>query len=1007
MMQRATTGGGGAEQRPIYAGPQLLQIAQNSGAEVATDDASTNDEIPQKVATLVEMAKPSWFPEQPEEVASDDNNTTTPSSSETTTPTGLRWAKRFPYNEEGIKDAKEWVKRGFPAVLCGFPLIFFSPQDPPCPDMVVDVRDNDYFVDYRTTLKGYLDFAVAADKAGGHRGLYAKDVPPPPVWEEHVRQNLHASFLWKGEEDLLGTVPSYAQPESVMCYIGFHGTRTPAHKDIMGTLGHNVMLWAEKDAYAVWMIAPTEHRHKVAEFFASTGQDLEADNGFVSPEQWARAPFPTHVVKQRAGDLVLVPAEAPHMVINQGGVTCKFAWNRMAISNLEISLNSALPNFRKNRKEEKYRAKLCSYFGLKHRSTKILEAHEQQRPPPPHLVKELPVLLRVVEKMIRDEWIDPEAVIEQHKACSPKPQENQANSKPTKKANPLKKRQKVERQITERQIGGNPESVERLIKVQQFPDDEEPFLRTCDICKCDIFNLAFHRRTNILRAVTDNARPEDICLDCVAEGANDVARYRREQYGLYEHIPREELIRTFSVGLAAFASIAAAPPVDPTFSATEEERQRWEGMATMPPLKLTQALQGHGTERVSLATQAASSLIKLWLEKGLPTLPIVCHVCRSSRTANFPELLVRCNYCYKVFCKGCVDRRFDEDFDAMALAEKQGAEWLCYPCRKVCRCSICAPGYPYSGRASSRSPASSARKTKKLKNNPDDGEQILEEDGSSIKDEQRDDSSEPNGAATVAIKKQKPKGGLPKKEDPTWAVTRRSERQRKPTEAAFASFESKKQSSAKSPSKRATKRKNVSDGDSEEAMEVEDRKKHSSKNKATSSKGQRAKKKTKTEEENDTVSSSSSLLHGNGNDEPHALRAIIDRLGREQIASLFDLSPEAISAWVEQKRIPRDNRPLLLAELKRQGIQLSSDQAKRLSASSDHPQTASPSPKVVPVHRRGNKEDKADITHAPASPITDGSSDQPSAPELTAPSSDTKEEVHRLLQPPQNTLVVQ
>jgi len=150
----------------------------------------------------------------------------------------------------------------------------------------------------------------------------------------------------------------------------------------------------------------------------------------------------------------------------------------------------------------------------------------------------------------------------------------------------------------------------------------------------------------------------------------------------------------------------------------------------MPPLKLTQALQGHGTERVSLATQAASSLIKLWLEKGLPTLPIVCHVCRSSRTANFPELLVRCNYCYKVgpslailwnpecdtlplamqvFCKGCVDRRFDEDFDAMALAEKQGAEWLCYPCRKVCRCSICAPGYPYSGRASSRSPASSAR----------------------------------------------------------------------------------------------------------------------------------------------------------------------------------------------------------------------------------------------------------------------------------------------------------
>jgi hypothetical protein len=85
----------------------------------------------------------------------------------------------------------------------------------------------------------------------------------------------------------------------------------------MGTLGHNVMLWSEKDAYAVWMIAATSDRQKVADFFAATRQDLDADNGFVSPEEWARAPFPTYVVKQRVGDLVLVPAEAPHMVINQ------------------------------------------------------------------------------------------------------------------------------------------------------------------------------------------------------------------------------------------------------------------------------------------------------------------------------------------------------------------------------------------------------------------------------------------------------------------------------------------------------------------------------------------------------------------------------------------------------------------------------------------------------------------------------------------------------------------
>jgi hypothetical protein len=104
----------------------------------------------------------------------------------------------------------------------------------------------------------YLNFATAADKTGQHRGLYAKDVPPPAEWEAHVRQHLHPTFLWKvrarsplcvvchvcvvcvvvkptqtcaqGDEDLMGTLPPHTQPESVMCYIGFHGTRTPAHK---------------------------------------------------------------------------------------------------------------------------------------------------------------------------------------------------------------------------------------------------------------------------------------------------------------------------------------------------------------------------------------------------------------------------------------------------------------------------------------------------------------------------------------------------------------------------------------------------------------------------------------------------------------------------------------------------------------------------------------------------------------------------------------------------------
>jgi hypothetical protein len=59
-------------------------------------------------------------------------------------------------------------------------------------------------------------------------------------------------------------------------------------------------------------------------------------------------------------------------------------------------------------------------------------------------------------------------------------------------------------------------------------------VRCATHCRCDIFNLAFHRRTNILRPAGDTSNAEDICLECMAEGASDTKKYHREQYGLYQ-----------------------------------------------------------------------------------------------------------------------------------------------------------------------------------------------------------------------------------------------------------------------------------------------------------------------------------------------------------------------------------------------------------------------------------------------------------------------------------------
>lgn len=42
-----------------------------------------------------------------------------------------------------------------------------------------------------------------------------------------------------------------------MVYVGVENTYTPGHTDICGSLGHNLMVHSDPDAYALWFIAGT------------------------------------------------------------------------------------------------------------------------------------------------------------------------------------------------------------------------------------------------------------------------------------------------------------------------------------------------------------------------------------------------------------------------------------------------------------------------------------------------------------------------------------------------------------------------------------------------------------------------------------------------------------------------------------------------------------------------------------------------------------------------------
>lgn len=180
---------------------------------------------------------------------------------------------------------------------------------------VIHPRDNDSFTDFpEWHLSDYLDFI---QKPQRERRLYGKDIPCPPQWKDFVAQKL-PEFCCKGPNDLMSELVPELQAETLMIYVGVDETCTPGHFDILGSLGHNIMVYADEGACALWFCVAKSDRDKAIEFWkAKSGGTIYEDNAFLSPEELCRAPFTVYVIIQREGDFVLVPSEAAHQVINK------------------------------------------------------------------------------------------------------------------------------------------------------------------------------------------------------------------------------------------------------------------------------------------------------------------------------------------------------------------------------------------------------------------------------------------------------------------------------------------------------------------------------------------------------------------------------------------------------------------------------------------------------------------------------------------------------------------
>ena len=202
------------------------------------------------------------------------------------------------------------------------------------------IRNNMNLRDYYNwKIKDYIEY-MNLPVEDRDRLLYGKDIPSPECWKDYLASKLHQFMLWKQKGDLLGDIPKDLEPESLMIYIGYHGTITPAHKDIVGTPGHNLMVFGEPGAGAVWFCCARKDREKVAEFWKDRGQSIDKDNYFMRLRDLMGANFPIYVIEQQPEDLVLVPCDGPHQVFNIGGKSVKFAWNRLAANTFKYTLET-------------------------------------------------------------------------------------------------------------------------------------------------------------------------------------------------------------------------------------------------------------------------------------------------------------------------------------------------------------------------------------------------------------------------------------------------------------------------------------------------------------------------------------------------------------------------------------------------------------------------------------------------------------------------------------------
>ncbi|KAG2230852.1 hypothetical protein INT48_009233, partial [Thamnidium elegans] len=269
--------------------------------------------------------------------------------------------------------------------------------------------------------------------------MYAKDIECPQEYTQAIQDVIPEYLLPLGNNDLFSLLPQLFQAKNFMCYLGQDQTGTPIHRDLCGTMGHNIMTMGSPGAYAEWLIVVNKDREKLASVLELSKTErkkinrykpdkrldqgksvtkssfLESDRAWLSAFKVNKSDFPVQVIIQKPGDLVIVPSRAYHQVRNVG-VSIKLAWNRITAQTLEYAFEDQLPLYRIINRPEVYKCKAIVSFTInewynqlltiKNNPTKELDQLPALRYGRESFIKDSKILLNIfLKEIIEPDWL--------------------------------------------------------------------------------------------------------------------------------------------------------------------------------------------------------------------------------------------------------------------------------------------------------------------------------------------------------------------------------------------------------------------------------------------------------------------------------------------------------------------------------------------------------------------------------------------------------------------------